>query len=85
MFGSSGCFIDDAFLYFIQSRVWLVIACIIGSTPLPKLVCNAVAQKLADRELLLSVLETALMMGILVLAIAFLVSGSYNPFLYFRF
>ena len=85
MFGSSGCFIDDAFLYFIQSRVWLVIACIIGSIPLPKLVCNAVAQKLADRELLLSVLETALMMGILVLAIAFLVSGSYNPFLYFRF
>ncbi len=85
MFGSSGCFTDDAFLYFIQSRVWLLIACVIGSTPLPKLVCSAVAQKLADRELLLSVLETALMMGILVLAIAFLVSGSYNPFLYFRF
>ena len=85
MFGSSGCFTDDAFLYFIQSRVWLLIACVIGSTPLPKLVCSAVAQKLADRELLLSVLETALMMGILVLGIAFLVSGSYNPFLYFRF
>ncbi|MGN0735577.1 MAG: MBOAT family O-acyltransferase [Anaerovoracaceae bacterium] len=85
MFGSSGCFTDDAFLYFIQSRVWLLIACVIGSTPLPKLVCSALAEKLADREILLSVLETALMMGIFALAIAFLVSGSYNPFLYFRF
>ena len=85
MFGSSGCFTDDAFLYFIQSRVWLIIACVIGSTPLPNLVCSAVAEKLADREILLSVLETALMMGIFALAIAFLVSGSYNPFLYFRF
>ena len=85
MLGSSQIFIDDAFIYFFESRIWLLIACLIGSTPLPKIVCSIIAEKLEDREVLLGAIETVLFMGIFALSMAFLVSGSYNPFLYFRF
>ncbi len=85
MLGSSQIFIDDAFVYFFESRIWLLIACVIGSTPLPKMVCSIIAEKLGDREVLLGTIETVLFMGIFALSMAFLVSGSYNPFLYFRF
>lgn len=85
MLGSSQIFIDDAFVYFFESRIWLLIACVIGSTPLPKIVCSIIAEKLGDREVLLGTIETVLFMGIFALSMAFLVSGSYNPFLYFRF
>lgn len=85
MLGSSQVFIDDAFIYFFESRIWLLIACVIGSTPLPKMVCSIIAEKLEDKEVLLGTIETVLFMGIFALSMAFLVSGSYNPFLYFRF
>ena len=85
MFGSAEKIADDAFIYFFESRIWLLIACVIGSTPLPKMVCTAAAEILKDKEILLSVIETVLFMGIFILSMAFLVSGSYNPFLYFRF
>ena len=81
----TGKIADDAFIYFFESRIWLLIACVIGSTPLPKMVCTAAADRLKDKEILLSVIETSLLMGIFILSMAFLVSGSYNPFLYFRF
>ena len=35
-------------------------------------------------EALLGVLESAVLLAVFALSIAFLVSGSYNPFLYFR-
>ena len=85
MVGTSGILVDDAFLYFGQSRIWLLIACVIGSTPLPAKVCSIIEEKLSGADILLGALETALLIGIMVLAMAFLVSGSYNPFLYFRF
>ena len=85
MLGSTGKIADDAFIYFFESRIWLLIACVIGSTPLPKMVCTAAADRLKDKEILLPVIETSLLMGIFILSMAFLVSGSYNPFLYFRF
>ena len=85
MLGSSGVFAGDDFMYYFGTRVWLLIACAIGSTPLPKMVCDAALKKLGKKEALSGVLETLLMIGIMVLSMAFLVSGSYNPFLYFRF
>lgn len=85
MFGNTGTFVDDPFIYFLESRIWLLIACAIGSTPLPRMVCSFICEKFSKREVLLGIMETALFMGIMVLSVAFLVSGSYNPFLYFRF
>lgn len=85
MVGSSGMLIDETFLYFGTTRIWLLIACIIGSTPLPAKVCRLIEEKLSGADVLLGVMETAVLLGIMILSMAFLVSGSYNPFLYFRF
>ncbi|MCI8608383.1 MAG: MBOAT family protein [Firmicutes bacterium] len=85
MFGGSGMVTDDAFWYFGSSRIWLLAACIVGSTPLPAKVCRYIKKKLDGMELLEGVLETGLLLTIMTASMAFLVSGSYNPFLYFRF
>ena len=60
----------------------------VGSTPLVKCVCERVAARLTAMrggETLLGVLESVVLLAVFALSIAFLVSGSYNPFLYFRF
>ena len=88
MFGGSTEFVDGNFKYLAWSRIWVLIACTIGSTPLVKLVCGRIAGTLSgvkNGEVILGVLETVVLLSILALSIAFLVSGSYNPFLYFRF
>ena len=88
MFGGGAAFIDSDFKYLAWSRIWVLVACTIGSTPLVKLVCGRIAGGLAgvrNGEVILGMLETVVLLGILALSIAFLVSGSYNPFLYFRF
>ena len=85
MFGSSGNLTDTAFSYFLESRIWLIIACAIGSTPLVRKVCGIISKRLRERYILLGVIETVFLMAIFVFSMAFLVSGSYNPFLYFRF
>ena len=88
MFGGASAFIDGDFKYLAWSRIWVLIACAIGSTPLVKLVCERIAGGLSsvrNGDVWLGVLETAVLLGILALSIAFLVIGSYNPFLYFRF
>ena len=91
MFGASGTFTDDAFFYFLQTRGWFFLFCAVSSTPLPAAAAKWVVSKLESSgsqltsEVVLGLLETAVLLGIMVLSVAFLVSGSYNPFLYFRF
>ena len=91
MFGASGTFTDDAFFYFLQTRGWFFLFCAVGSTPLPAAAAKWVVSKLESSgsqltsEVVLGLLETAVLLGSMVLSVAFLVSGSYNPFLYFRF
>ena len=91
MFGASGTFTDDAFFYFLQTRGWFFLFCAVGCTPLPAAAAKWVVSKLESSgslltsEVVLGLLETAVLLGIMVLSVAFLVSGSYNPFLYFRF
>lgn len=96
MFGASGVLADDAFFYFLQTRGWLFLLCAIGSTPLPAKAAALVFEKLGGQqsgtaglkarfEVVPGVLETVVLLGIMMVSMAFLVSGSYNPFLYFRF
>ena len=88
MFGGASALLDGDFLYLATSRIWLLLFCAIGSTPLVKCVCERIAVRLAAArggETLLGVLESAVLLAVFALSIAFLVSGSYNPFLYFRF
>ena len=85
MVGASGELTDDAFFYFFTTRFWLILACIIGSTPAPAWVCRVLKERLGKMDGLWGIIETLAFLGIFALSIAFLVSGSYNPFLYFRF
>lgn len=67
-------------LYYLRSYLVPILIGIIGSTPIPKLI----AEKLSTKGII-TVLEP-LTIGVLLVAVtAFLVDGSFNPFIYFRF
>ena len=61
-------------LYYFRSFAVLFLVGLLGATPLPK----RLGQKLRW-------LEIPAMVGLLALCTAYLVDGSFNPFLYFRF
>ena len=65
-------------VYELRSNAVLLLVGILGATPLP---CRW-GRSIAGRAPLL---ETLTMAGLLLLSTAYLVDGSFNPFLYFRF
>ncbi len=88
LFGAGGCLTDDAFFYYLGTRAVLLAVCVLAATPFPAKLGRAIlcrAERLDRTTLLQGLLESASMLAVLCLSMAFLVSGSYNPFLYFRF
>ena len=79
MFGFGVGLFDTAFLYNLRNYLPLLIIAVIASTPLAKNIWNKLNIKV--KQVALPIL---LVLG-LVLATAYLVDGTYNPFLYFRF
>ena len=65
-------------------RNYLLIYVIVGATPLPKKLYGII-QKSSATEKITIVVEPMIMVLLLVVITAFLVDGSFNPFLYFRF
>ena len=71
-------------LYYLNSYAIILIIAVIGATPFPrKLIRTLEANKYTS--LLLTVGEPILLIFLLTLCTAFLIDGSFNPFLYFRF
>ena len=66
--------------YYLRSYAPLLIVACIGATPLVK----RTARKLEGKKLT-QVLEPILWLGLLLICTAYLVDGSFSPFLYFRF
>ena len=66
--------------YYLRSYAPLLIATCIGATPLIK----KVAGKLGENHLV-QTLEPLVWLGLLLVCTAYLVDGSFSPFLYFRF
>ena len=66
-------------LYCLRSYAVVFAVSVVGATPLPK--------KLAERipEKVTAVLEPVALLALLLTCTAYLVDGSFNPFLYFRF
>ena len=85
MFGSSGLMTDDAFFYFFSTRFWLLALCVVASTPFGAWACRKMKDRMKEMDGLWAVAETLVFLSIFAMSVAFLVSGSYNPFLYFRF
>lgn len=78
MFGSGGLpLVSAEALYYLRSYAVIFLMAIIGATPLPKRIVGKVKAT--------QYVEPVFLLILLVLVTAYLVDGSFNPFLYFRF
>ncbi len=71
-------------LYYLRSYALIFVIAFIGATPLMKTVINKINKTLVGNKIL-NVAEPIVLASLLVVMTAFLVDGSFNPFLYFRF
>ncbi|MBQ3107817.1 MAG: MBOAT family protein [Firmicutes bacterium] len=85
LFGAGGIpLVSAEALYYLRSYAVILLLGIIGSTPLPKqLVLRLEESKTGSK--VLTVLEPLVLVVLMIVMTAFLVDGSFNPFLYFRF
>ena len=72
--------ISNESIYYFRSFIIVLIAAIIGSTPIPK---KIVSSKRIEK--IINILEPIFLIFILMLSTSYIIDGSYNPFLYFRF
>ena len=85
MFGGAGLnFIGAESLYYFKSYAVVLLIAVIGATPLPKKLVDTLAKNKIGTAAL-GVAEPLVLVGILAVCTAFLIDGSFNPFLYFRF
>ncbi len=77
--GNTG-FVDGEFVYMIESYAFILVAGIIGATPLAK----CVFKKISDKKYY-GIIAGVLAIAALAVSVIYLVDSSYNPFLYFRF
>lgn len=64
-------------VYYLKSYTVVLLTAIIGATPFPK--------KMAERIKYSSYMEPTVLLVLLVVVTSYLIDGSFNPFLYFRF
>lgn len=85
MFGAGGAPIASTeFVYYLKSYGVTLLLAIIGATPLVKILVNRLAAKEATQKIV-NLLEPVVLVILLIVMTAYLVDGSFNPFLYFRF
>ena len=83
MLGLAGVdFINSTFVYYFLSNFVIVAIASISATPLGK---NLYEKYLMDKSKFIDMVCVAVLCLILIVNIAYLVSSTYNPFLYFRF
>ena len=84
MFGAGGVpLVTGEALYYLGSYAVTFVIAVIGATPLPARLAHRLSEGKGGRAL--SVLAPAALMVLLAVVTAYLVDGSFNPFLYFRF
>lgn len=71
-------------LYYLRSYLVILILAIIGATPLPKKLASAL-EKGKHTGFAYNAAEPIILILLLTVCTAFLIDGSFNPFLYFRF
>lgn len=84
MFTPSYPLYNEITLYYLRSYAVLFVLGIIGATPVVKIA----AEKFADTKIgskITVVAEPLFIVAVLVVVTAYLIDGSFNPFLYFRF
>lgn len=84
MFTTSYPLTTDITLYYLRSYGVMLIAGAIGATPLLKTACKKIKENsMGDK--ILTAAEPVFIAAVLVIVTAYLIDGTYNPFLYFRF
>lgn len=76
--------ITEETTYYLSSYAVVLILAVLGSTPL----CKNTVLKISGAKkcgTLIKIAESVIIAGLLLLVTAYLVDGSFNPFLYFRF
>ena len=69
-------------LYLLRSNALLLLLAALGATPLPKRMAQALQARCPKAA---AILHPIALCALLLICTAYLVDGSYNPFLYFRF
>ena len=81
--GTEG-FVSMESIYYLKNYLLIFLMAIIGATPLPKKFYEKIMNVPAGRKVV-NVMEPIFWAGLFLIITAFLVDGSFNPFLYFRF
>jgi len=85
LFGAGGIpLVSREALYQLKSFFMIFLIAIVGATPAPKLFVGKIKAHSAGSKII-NILEPVFLAGILLTVTAYLVDGSFNPFLYFRF
>ena len=85
MFGAGGLPLWSAeWSYYLRSYAVILVLAIVGATPLPQKLL-ATVRRSRPGEVLLRIVEPVFLAVLLLVMTAYLVDGSFNPFLYFRF
>ena len=77
-------FTNEVTNYYLNSYLGVFVIALFGATPLMKKIID----KLKDQEKgekIINLLEPIFLLGLLILSTSYLVDGSFNPFIYFRF
>ncbi len=86
LFGVGGIpFLSREFSYYLRSYGIIIVIAMIGATPLVKQWVLQIGKKTAEREKIMNILEPVVLVVLMIVMTAYLVDGSFNPFLYFRF
>lgn len=70
--------------YYFRSYFVVLMIALLGATPIPKSFCRRLQQRKMGTAVMLFA-EPLALSALLLICTAFLVDGSFNPFLYFRF
>jgi len=70
--------------YYLRSYGGILLLAIIGATHVPQMCYQTLRNKIGNTYVV-AVLEALFVVAMLFLSTAYLIDGSFNPFLYFRF
>lgn len=85
LFGVGGySVVSESFFWYLRNYAVVLLIGLVGATPLVKTVYTKLQENKTGAKVL-AVLEPVALVVLLMLVTAYLVDGSYNPFLYFRF
>ena len=85
LFGGGGeVFINDICLYYLNSYGLILLMACFGATPICKNLVEKISKNKTGKKII-NILEPIYLGVLLLIVTTYLIDGSYNPFLYFRF